>query len=82
MEKGFKRFEPGREKQKPTIDLIFSAENLLVSAWKRLQEKEGLQYVALHELYDPENDSIENRPQFGIRLPDFVDPTGTRHITS
>ncbi len=66
--------------QKQTIDLMFHAENMLVSAWKRSQEAERLPYLPLVELYDPAQDRIEHRPAFDIKLPDFVDPNGEKSM--
>ncbi len=74
--KGKSRFKPDG----PIIDLMFHAENLLVSSWKEWQEKERLPYLPIVELYDPVNDRIENRSSFGIELPDFVDAEGKMHM--
>lgn len=68
------------KKQKPTLDLMFHAENMLVSSWKRTQEAENLPYLPVIELYDPAHDSIENRPAFESKLPDFVDAQGEKSM--
>lgn len=65
---------------KPTIDLMFHAENMLVSSWKRLQEQEGLPYLPVVELYDPKEDTLQQRPQFDLPLPDFVDAQGQENM--
>jgi|GEM_PF-4331044 len=54
--------EDGRGREKPTYHIIFHGQNLLVSSWKRIQEKAGAPYLPIIEFYDPENDTIENRP--------------------
>ncbi len=74
--KGKDHWEDYSKRPKPTIDLMFHAENMLVSSWKRLQEQEGLPYLSVIELYTPEEDTIQRRPHFDMPLPDFVDAQG------
>ena len=64
----------------PLIDLMFHAENLLVSSWKQWQEREGLPYLPIIEFYDPAHDRLENRQTFDLPLPDFIDSEGKMHM--
>ena len=74
-------FEPPFGSEKPTIDLMFHAHNLLVSSWKRIQKRDRLPYLKIVEYFDPNNDSIKNRQRFDdVPLPHFIDPKGKRKL--
>jgi len=75
LEQDYVLFKPS---DKPTLDLMFHAENLTVSAWKKAQKQTNAPYIPALELYDPNNDTIENRPKFEIELPHYIDSKGQK----
>ena len=77
-------FKPSYGSDKPPLNLIFHAHNLLLSSWKRIQKKDKWSFIPIMEYLNPENDTVRNRPRFDsddMPLPSFIDSKGRRMLS-